>query len=316
MLKVRGLVLRLLRVPPEPHPPAGRADSVQIFRAAPNYFRFRFALWGLRQMAALAGIIFWLVALSFGRAQWREQQARASRDIPPAAAVPAAPAAPGVTAELGADQEPVAPKKRSRNRPPRNANEVAAKAGEVAKKLPDWALPVFITLEILGVGFFVFQALVSYVVLRLDYEQRWYMVTDRSLRIRSGVWSVWEMTMSFANLQQVVVTQGPMQRWLGLADLKVESAGGGGGQHGHHGQTRSLHVGFFHGVGNASEVRDLILARLREFRQSGLGDPEEKAATPPPLIAIKGDGNAVVAARDLLLAARELRQALETNAQV
>ena len=64
--------------------------------------------------------------------------------------------------------------------------------------------------------------------MRLDYEQRWYVVTDRSLRLRTGVWSVREMTMSFANLQQITVTQGPLQRLLGLADVRFQSAGGGG----------------------------------------------------------------------------------------
>jgi hypothetical protein len=117
------------------------------------------------------------------------------------------------------------------------------------------------------------------------------------------------MTMSFANLQQVVVTQGPLQRWLGLADLRVESAGGGSAHSDMQGQKRSLHVGFFHGVGNAEEIRDLILARLRDFRQSGLGDPDERnPATPTPTV-VPSAGDSVAAARELLAAAQELRSA-------
>src|SRR5437899_2631110 len=38
-------------------------------------------------------------------------------------------------------------------------------------------------------------------VLRLEYEKRWYVVTDQSLRIREGVVSVREMTVNFANIQ-------------------------------------------------------------------------------------------------------------------
>ena len=295
--RIRGLILRLLRVPPEPHPPAGDPASVQVFRAAPNYFRVRLALWALRQVLALLGIVFWLVAVGYGRAQWQAQQAAA-------AAAPTTTNAPVLEPVTLATNAPSAGR-RNRKRP---AKSPAQYAGEVAKRLPGWALPVFVVLEVLAILFFV-QAVFTYVVLRLDYEQRWYVVTDRSLRIRSGVWSVWEMTMSFANLQQVVVTQGPLQRWLGLADLRVESAGGGSAHSDMQGQKRSLHVGFFHGVGNAEEIRDLILARLRDFRQSGLGDPDERnPATPTPTV-VPSAGDSVAAARELLAAAQELRSA-------
>ena len=54
----------------------------------------------------------------------------------------------------------------------------------------------------------VLHALFSFAVLRLDYEKRWYIVTDRSLRIREGVLNVREMTVMFANIQNVSVMQG------------------------------------------------------------------------------------------------------------
>jgi uncharacterized membrane protein YdbT with pleckstrin-like domain len=150
-------------------------------------------------------------------------------------------------------------------------------------------------------------------VLRLDYELRWYMVTDRSLRIRSGIWRVQEMTMSFANLQHITMSQGPLQRLLGIADVRVQSAGGGGGGADHsHGQHRSLHTGFFHGVENAPEIRDLILERLRQFRETGLGDPDEvrHAMHAAPAQAEPLDAATLAAATDLLAAARELRQSI------
>ena len=117
--------------------------------------------------------------------------------------------------------------------------------------------------------------------------------------------------MSFANLQQVEVKQGPLQRLLGLADVHVQSAGGGGEMRpGHQGD--SLHTGIFHSVNNATEIRDLILERLRQFRQAGLGDPDDHGhptapATPPTDMA---SGDALAAARELLAEARALRTAL------
>jgi uncharacterized membrane protein YdbT with pleckstrin-like domain len=144
-------------------------------------------------------------------------------------------------------------------------------------------------------------------------------VTDRSLRIRTGVWSIQESTMSFANLQQVEVTQGPLQRLLGLADVKVQSAGGSDNPHGK--PQDDLHTGHFHGVDNAHEIRDLIQDRLRRFRESGLGDPEEVrqaalAAAAPQHAAVvtpasaADDADVLAAARELTAEAKALRVAL------
>jgi uncharacterized membrane protein YdbT with pleckstrin-like domain len=164
-------------------------------------------------------------------------------------------------------------------------------------------------LKIAGFTLYLVQIPLTYAVRRLDFEMRWYVVTDRSLRIRTGVWSVQELTMSFANLQQVVVTQGPLQRLLGLADVRVQSAGGGSSAPGQHQRDQSLHTGHFHGVEHASEIRDLILERLRRFRESGLGDPDEARHLHPPASSAAGAASraGTGGGPELLAAARELR---------
>lgn len=137
------------------------------------------------------------------------------------------------------------------------------------------AIPLLWACEVIG----------SFLVLRLDYRQRWYMVTDRSLRIRDGVLSVREMTMTFANVQNLAITQGPIQGLLGIADLEVKSAGGGGGAVGPHGERQvgaDLHTGWLCGITDAERVRDLIRDRLRVYRSSGLGDHDEAEARPSP----------------------------------
>ncbi|MFO1500161.1 MAG: PH domain-containing protein [Verrucomicrobiota bacterium] len=149
---------------------------------------------------------------------------------------------------------------------------------------------------------------------RLDYEMRRYLVTDRSLRIRSGLWKVQEMTMSFANLQQVMVSQGPLQCCLALLTSGPPAGGGGSGE-AQHGQTDTMHTGVFHGVEQVVEIRDLILKRLRHFRDTGLGDPDELAAPGAadrhPATSAPADSALLGAARELLQETRQLRQALE-----
>ena len=133
-------------------------------------------------------------------------------------------------------------------------------------------------LAVLAALVFAAQASISFFSLRLNYEMRWYKVTDRSLRIRAGVWNVHEMTMTFANVQNITVSQGPLERLFGISDVKVDTAGGGGSK-GPHGESQgqNLHVATFRGVDNPGEIRDLMLQRLRRLRDAGLGDPDDAA---------------------------------------
>ena len=183
-------------------------------------------------------------------------------------------------------------------------------------KLPSLAVEGFRALWLFGALVFLAQLPFSYLAVRLDYELRWYIVTDRSLRLRYGLQRVREITMTFANIQQITVHQGPIQRLFGIADLKVQSAGGGGGEDSHHpaaAMMEQMHIAHFRGVDNASEIRNLILERLRQWRDSGLGDPEDVSGTPTLVMtgtSESGESPVLGAARLLLQEATRLRQSL------
>jgi membrane protein YdbS with pleckstrin-like domain len=151
-------------------------------------------------------------------------------------------------------------------------------------------------------------------VLRLEFEKRWYVVTDRSLRVREGVVTVREMTVNFANIQNISISQGPIQRALGIADLRVETAGGGGGSshHNQHQPSENLHTAWFRGISNANEVRELIQQRLRLLKDSGLGDREELSPPSPSLRSATGflpSPGLLAALREVHAEARALRHA-------
>lgn len=323
---LRRHALRLLKVPHEPQPPMGDPASLRVFNAGRNYFRLRVAAWAFAQIIALAAIIFWTAMLveveSTARTEQLNEQSR-PRSTP----------TPGYSrASTNGTSADSSKNPRAHTWPERFAERLKA-AGEssnasatnknhrfngwaaykqllveIALVLPAWAFPLIWVIKILGFIVYLLQVPITYAIRRLDYEMRWYMVTDRSLRLRHGVWKVSESTMSFANLQQVVVTQGPVQRLLGLADVKVQSAGGGGGENRQH-RGEDMHIGFFHSVTNATEIRDLILDRLRHFRETGLGDPDETSAPAQPSNA-NSPADTLVAARELVAEARALRAAL------
>lgn len=232
----KGMLLRLMRVPPEPDPPQGSADSMRVFRAGRNFYTWSMLRWIVIQFCIAIPLVIALVVLTIAV------------------------------------------------REPRMPYLIRYLIGAVS-----W-------LFMLG---FIAQLAVSFFLLRLNYELRWYIVTDRSLRIRFGVWFLEEMTMTFANIQQINIAQGPLQRVLGIANLEVTSAGGGAAAAAGH---RRSHTGYFHGVNNASQIRDLILERLKRYRDSGLGDPDDHSSPHPE--------QTDAAAQELLHEARELRRAL------
>ena len=162
----------------------------------------------------------------------------------------------------------------------------------------------FIFLVIPLLLFAAFKAAVLYVAARLDYEMRWYVVTDRSLLIRQGVWIVREVTLTFANAQNVHVRQGPVERLFGFSNVEVDTAGGGGKKDEHGSQS---HRAVLRGLDDPQPVRELILGLLRRQRAAGLGDPDEqqhhaRPHAPSPLnAALLGE---------ILSEAKRLRQAL------
>jgi uncharacterized membrane protein YdbT with pleckstrin-like domain len=165
-------------------------------------------------------------------------------------------------------------------------------------KLPPLARAIWFAVEAVAVGVFLASLPITYFLQRLNYEMRWYIVTDRSLRIRSGVVWLQEITMTFANIQGIRVNANPIERWLGLANVEVRSAGGGSSNG--HGQTDSGHLGKFAGVDNAEAIRDLLVERLRVYRDSGLG---EKTIDTRESLSLS-------AAREVLQETRALRNSL------
>jgi membrane protein YdbS with pleckstrin-like domain len=145
---------------------------------------------------------------------------------------------------------------------------------------------------------FLVSALFTFLQQRMNYELRWYVVTDRCLRVRSGILNVHEITTTFANIQEVRLSAGPLQKLLGLADVEVHSAGGGSGK-----GSSGSHVARFEGVDNAPEIRDFILIRLAQYRDSGLGEKDHSS----PLAFSEGSQ---AAAQAILTEARALRAAL------
>jgi membrane protein YdbS with pleckstrin-like domain len=231
---LRSLLLPLLKVPSSaPAPPPGHTDpvSLRIFRASPNYLRYRLFFWTIYALIWGGGVLIASIALLLALGPW----------------------------------------------------------GAI--------------LAVLIVAISLVKVAIFYVSTRLDYEMRWYILTDRSLRIRDGVWIVREVTLTFANVQNVHVLQGPLQRVFGISDVMVQTAGGGSGgpkeQQGH-----DAHQALLRGLDNPQEVSHLILDLLRRYRGAGLGDRDDREAKP-----IAAGTRITPVTRQLLIEIRDAAQA-------
>lgn len=133
------------------------------------------------------------------------------------------------------------------------------------------ALPVLgAILALPALVLIVLPDVLAYIAIHLRYDTTWYVLTDRSMRLRHGVMVLSETTITYENVQNVTVHQGPVQRYFGIADLVVQTAGGGSA---HPKQGGGMgHLGRIEGVDNAQHIRDLIMSKARASRSAGLGD--------------------------------------------
>jgi len=165
---------------------------------------------------------------------------------------------------------------------------VAVAAGLVAAGL--WWVALLL-LPFLA-AFLLVPGIVWYVALHLRYDTTWYAMTDRSLRIRRGIWIIHETTITFENVQNLSVRQGPLERCFGISRLIVETAGAGGDPQ--EGRSHVANVGVVEGITEPARLKARILGRLGSSRSTGLGDHDETPAWTPAHVA------ALRSIRDLL----------------
>ena len=151
-----------------------------------------------------------------------------------------------------------------------------------------WEIPGYLLIVLTLIA-----SAIQYLLIRLDYDLRYYVVTDRSLRIREGALIVHEATFTYANVQNLRILQGPLERLMGIANLQLETAGGSGGSGGERPSQLEMafgkgHQGILRGVANAREVRDRIMVLLKRYRDAGLGDPEDRHRVAPAAAAPGG----------------------------
>ncbi len=134
----------------------------------------------------------------------------------------------------------------------------------------------------------------AYLAIHLRYDTMWYVMTDRSLRCRRGIWTILEHTITFENVQNVEVHRGPIQYFFGISTIVVETAGASEGE-----QENKFAVGnkaIMEGIADPDTIRQQIMDRVRQSKSTGLG---EVTPTPPSTGSMAWNDESLQVLRDI-----------------
>jgi len=160
-----------------------------------------------------------------------------------------------------------------------------ANAGIFALERPDPALWKLYLIRALCTGPLV---MVVLPVLYFRYHTLRYRFDEEGIHMKVGILFRQEVNVTYARIQDIHLKSGFVQRWLGLADVQIQTASGTAGA--------ELVIEGFKEYG---AIRDFLYSRMRGAR-------DLRSATPPPL-----EATADVSVALLLEIRDELRQTRE-----
>lgn len=139
-----------------------------------------------------------------------------------------------------------------------------------------WAIPLIIYFQHVFVISLVLIPLVVIVIFCSYWISKYilsisYLLTENEVVVERGVWWKRKSTVPYNRITNIDVVQGPLSRKLGIASIKIQTAGysvaGGLG-------ARGAEAEIF-GIKNFQEVRDFILNVIRGAKSVAVGVGEE-----------------------------------------
>ncbi len=240
---MKSFVLRFLKIAERPTPPPDADASFELFNPSKRLLMLNWIRWVIRQFWALVGVVFSLAFLgAVDLPQFLQRVASIADQV--------------------------------RQGMPLDEN-LEIQMGKLAIDTNVTLVELLSWVEVLAIGGFLIQLVVSGFLVNLRWQMHWYMVSDRILGIRKGLGKVNEQTMTIANVQNMKIRQGPLQRLFGISDLEVHTAGGTSSSADGTTSSEQLHVGKFEGLDDAEGLRQTIRTALARSRTAGLGDPDD-----------------------------------------
>lgn len=136
-------------------------------------------------------------------------------------------------------------------------------------------------------------------LLLFRYHTLRYRFDEQGIHMRWGLLFRREVNLTYARIQDIHLRSGVVQRWLGLADLLVQTASGSAGP--------EMTIEGFRQFG---QIRDFLYTRMRGFADSRRPDPAE-APSDTHAPALPADAELIALLSDIRDELRATREQLE-----
>jgi putative membrane protein len=162
-------------------------------------------------------------------------------------------------------------------------------------KGPDPQLLTYYFIKSLLTGpvfFLLFPALlIRYYTLRYNFDAQ-------GISMRWGLIFVREVNLTYMRIQDINLTSNVIQRWMGLADIQIQTAAG----------SISPEM-IIEGLTDYKDLRNYLYSKMRGYRD--LAHPGEPKISPAPAAAENGDSRAVALLTEIASDIRAVRSAVE-----
>jgi membrane protein YdbS with pleckstrin-like domain len=152
-----------------------------------------------------------------------------------------------------------------------------------------WYIPVLLLPSPLDVILVSSSVLLAFIIIaaiwiQLYYERMSYRLTQTEMEWRRGVWFRRMGIVPYNRITNIDIVQGPFQRWLGIASLKIQTAGYSAPSPGGSSEIR------IEGIKQHEELRELIMQFVRNKTSVGVVGTfqEEKPMDARMLDELKG----------------------------
>ena len=106
-------------------------------------------------------------------------------------------------------------------------------------------------------------------ILFFRYETMRFRFDAEGIHMRWGILFRRQINLTYARIQDIHLTSGLLQRWFGLADVKIQTASG----------SSSAEM-TLEGLLEFEAVRDFLYARMRGYRDPSRAEPAAQGITP------------------------------------
>jgi len=143
-----------------------------------------------------------------------------------------------------------------------------------------WYIPVLLFAPLVAIVGVSIPALVIIIItalwIQLYYEKIFYKLTETEMEWKRGVWFRRTGIVPYNRITNIDITQGPLSRILGIASLRIQTAGYSAPSQGSFGKFAEIRI---EGMKQFEELRELIMQFVRSRKPVAVETYQDEGRT-------------------------------------